>query len=180
MIGIAAFRLVAFAVALVLFVAVVIWGRRRATRRRLARDAALALAWEQEWQRCRAQNAEDLRTGHLGLVLIHHVYQYARHGSKAVVVWSDGHSQDTWFANWHVSAGTFAVIGGNVGWGDHNQNPRVLYVNPGCLITTLPATHRKQQSVSEPEMVTMDSQHLSDAAECFSGSPRDHPPEKDP
>lgn len=59
------------------------------------------------------------------------VYQRARRGSKAVIVWqATGVRHDTWFWGWHPPPGAFLLLEGSRGYGPHNRNPNVLYVQP--------------------------------------------------
>ena len=63
------------------------------------------------------------------LVQVVSVYQRARRGSKAMVVWCDtGIRQDTWFWYWTAPVGAYVLVRGASGFGPHNQNPNVLYV----------------------------------------------------
>jgi len=94
-------------------------------------DPPLAAAWE------RWMAASDPG---VGIARVHRVYQHARRGSKAVIVWwRTGRAQDAWFAARQERPGRYVLLRGSVGWGPHNSNPRVLYVPPGGVIATLPA-----------------------------------------
>lgn len=76
-------------------------------------------------------SAARIRGRELGasLALIEGVYQPARRGSKAVIVWQpSGERQDTWFWGWQAKTGVYVVIRGGTGWGPHNRNPAVMYV----------------------------------------------------
>lgn len=73
---------------------------------------------------------------HLAFVRV--VYQHARRGSKAVIVWHrSGQSHDTWFERWQARAGVYVVVAGGVGWGPHNRNS-VFYVRPGGVVAVAP------------------------------------------
>lgn len=103
-------------------------------RRRRAR-AELAARWvrlEQQRASARAQGAF--------LVQAVNVYQRARRGSKAWVVWCDtGVRQDTWFWHWHVPPGAYVLVRGGSGFGPHNRNPNVLYVERGDVLAWVPS-----------------------------------------
>ncbi|WP_194918223.1 hypothetical protein [Catenulispora rubra] len=63
------------------------------------------------------------------------VYQRARTGTKAIVVWQEtGQRQDTWFEGTWPRQGTRLYVRGKVGYGPHNHNPSVLYLYPGDII----------------------------------------------
>ena len=99
-----------------------------AVRRRNARkdQADLAARWERI-----SQQREALRFQGFYLVQAVPVYQRARAGgSKAWVTWCDtGARQDTWFDDWYAPQGAFILMKGRGGYGPHNRNPQVLYVN---------------------------------------------------
>lgn len=74
-----------------------------------------------------------------GLIAIASVYQPARRGAKAVIVWLEtGREQDAWFANSWPAAGSIALVRGSTGWGPHNNNPEVFYVQPNQILNMLP------------------------------------------
>ncbi|WP_433802452.1 hypothetical protein [Actinomycetospora sp. CA-084318] len=89
--------------------------------------------------------AEWLRVGHLirsrpelAVIEVGRTYQRARRGSKAFVRWMDsGSQQDTWF--WHDSwpEGALLVVSPSVGWGPHNRNPEVLYLEKERVIRSV-------------------------------------------
>jgi len=105
-------------------------------RNRRQRDVALAAHWEAARQRC----AADPR---LHLAYIQNAYQQAKRGSKAIIVWLEtGLEQDTWFHGWRATSGTFVVLAGSTGYGPHNRNPNVFYVNLGGVVDVLPGNAR--------------------------------------
>jgi hypothetical protein len=108
------------------------WQKRVSARRQRERDLALAQRWD-AMERLRAT------TPGAGLIGIVTVYQRARRGTKAVIMWLEtGREQDAWFAaNW-PSAGSVALVRGSTGWGPHNQNPDVFYVQPSQVLDLLP------------------------------------------
>ncbi|MFB9905085.1 hypothetical protein [Allokutzneria oryzae] len=132
-------------IVLVVIVLLVAW---LATRRQARRDALMNSRWQ---AMCARQMAEP----GLHVVRMASVYQRARRGSKAVIVWGTGYQQDTWFAgNWPVP-GSILMIRGTVGWGPHNNNPNVFYVEPDQVICALPpgteravARHQERQARS--------------------------------
>ena len=100
------------------------WWQRRS-------DPPLAAAWE-GWMAACVQG--------VGIARVDRVYQHARRGSKAVIVWwRTGHAQDAWFEARQLRPGRYVLLRGTVGWGPHNANPRVLYVPPDGVLATLPA-----------------------------------------
>ncbi|MEU6005049.1 hypothetical protein [Streptomyces sp. NPDC047453] len=104
--------------------------RRKKTRR----EAAAA----QQWERLQA-SARQLGPG-FHIVQVDKVYQQARNGSKAYVIWTEtGMRQDTWFEGWVPRPGSFILLRGSVGYGPHNNNPKVLYVGPGGVHSTASA-----------------------------------------
>jgi len=88
----------------VLAVPVVLW------RRALNRRARLARQWQWALDACARKDAR--------IAFVQRVYQTARRGSKAVIVWqADGVRQDAWFYGWHPRAGVYVVVRGGSGWG---------------------------------------------------------------
>lgn len=72
------------------------------------------------------------------IAFVTRVYQTARRGSKALIRWPTGYTQDTWFHfNW-PRAGSTVLLRGSTGWGPHNRNPEVFYVNQDQLLDLLP------------------------------------------
>ncbi|MET8758263.1 hypothetical protein [Lentzea sp. NPDC004782] len=66
------------------------------------------------------------------------VYQRARRGTKAVIVWQKtGVSQDSWFQNMSPTPGDLLLLRGSSGWGPHNHNPNVFYVMPGQVLSAM-------------------------------------------
>lgn len=135
----------ALVVAVVVVLAVLVTVRDR--RHSVARDELIGASWDAAVRRCTARNASELLSGHSALVYVSSVYQYARTGSKAYLVWpSDNHAQDAWFWNWHANAGWFlelSVVGRatwrtNERWGVHNDHPGVLYLDPEVIVTSYP------------------------------------------
>lgn len=103
----------------------------KALRRR--RDARLAHQWEWAVDACGPP--------WVNLAFVRRVYQYARQGSKADVVWyATGEVQDTWFWGWHAPAGVYVVLSGDAGWGPHNANPNVFYVQPAGVLSVVPGS----------------------------------------
>ncbi|MDX3613306.1 hypothetical protein [Streptomyces europaeiscabiei] len=113
------------------------------------RRAAAAAQWE-------TFQSEAAQRAHLGVQVaqLKSIYQRARNGHKAWIVWHEtGARQDTWF---HGGApcreGMFVLLHGSVGYGPHNNNPRVLYVRPSDVIGVATAQSlrawRKQQGRS--------------------------------
>jgi hypothetical protein len=104
------------------------------------RDADLAAQWE--WIKSEASS----RRGYLAFVRV--VYQRARTGTKALIVW-DGVTwdQDTWFKGRDQRVGVFVLVQGRSGWGPHNRNPNVFYVASGGFLAEVsgdaPAAHRR-------------------------------------
>lgn len=95
-----------------------------ALRRRLrrGRDARLSVQWQELVRR------EGEQGFHLAYV--DDAYQHAKNGTKAIITWwATGRQQDTWFARRHVDSGEYLLIIGASGYGPHNHNPDVLYVN---------------------------------------------------
>lgn len=99
-------------------------------RRQRARQA-------QRMQAVEELRRADGRAGHLAVV--HHVYQRARTGAKAIIVWdATGMKQDAWFQGWSdVPVGAYLVLAGKVGYGPHNHNPSVYYVAPHQVLTVV-------------------------------------------
>lgn len=100
-------------------VVLMVWAAARANRRR---EAELAQQWEAALTRSRHTGTQ--------LVYVRSRYQTARRGSKADVYnLPNGPRQDAWFRGWIVPAGVYLVVRGSTGWGPHNSNPNVLYVD---------------------------------------------------
>ncbi|MDH6579190.1 hypothetical protein [Kitasatospora sp. MAP5-34] len=106
--------------------------RRRRRRERL-RHIARAEAWA-----CLQRDLPALRAQGVHLAQVTRVYQRARTGSKAIVVWHDtGTAQDTWFEGRQVRPGAYLLLRGNTGYGPHNRNPKVFYVEPRGVVQEL-------------------------------------------
>lgn len=102
-----------------------------AVRSRRRRSAALMAQW-QVFQQHRS-------AGHGQILQVMQVYQRGRRGSKAVVIWCDtGRRQDAWFWDWHVPPGAYLIVDATSGYGPHNHNPNVLYVQPGQVRAWMP------------------------------------------
>lgn len=68
-----------------------------------------------------------------------HVYQRARRGAKVVIVWTaTGTRQDTWFWGFWPAPGSTLLVRGASGYGPHNHNPSVFYVEPGGVLAGAP------------------------------------------
>lgn len=50
-----------------------------------------------------------------------------------------GSHEDAWFWNRHIPPGSYLLVRGAVGFGPHNNNPNVLYVQPQEVHRILPA-----------------------------------------
>lgn len=102
---------------------------------RSRRDASLAGARSEAINQC---------TPGVRLAFVQRVYQLARRGSKAIIVWEQsGQFQDAWFRGRRVRAGQYLLLrGGQVGWGPHNSDPNVLYVGPDDVLATIPGDAR--------------------------------------
>ena len=96
-----------------------VWAGARDNRRR---EAELVRQWESALARTRGSDTR--------LVFVRSRYQTAKTGSKADVYdFPNGRRQDTWFEGWTVPAGVYLLVRGSTGWGPHNHNPNVLYVD---------------------------------------------------
>ncbi|WP_156184753.1 hypothetical protein [Allosalinactinospora lopnorensis] len=111
--------------------AVVALSVRVRLRNQRQRDLVLFRHWEQvqEW-RGATSGAE--------LIQVYRVYQEARSGTKAIILWLEtGHQQDAWFrGNW-PEPGSVALVHGSTGWGPHNRNPDVFYIEPHQIVAML-------------------------------------------
>lgn len=108
---------------------------RASRRRRDAERQALAASWESL-----IRERDTARAHGVYLVQALNVYQRARRGSKVVIRWCDsGATQDAWFWDRHVPPGSYLLLRGAVGFGPHNGNPNVLYVQPQEVHRMLPA-----------------------------------------
>lgn len=114
--------------------AVVSYGRSSRLRRERERQR-LAASWE-----ALIRERDAARDHGVYLVQALNVYQRARRGSKAVIRWCDsGATQDAWFWDRHIPPGSYLLVRGAVGFGPHNSNPNVLYVQPQEVHRILPA-----------------------------------------
>jgi hypothetical protein len=95
-------------------------------------DADLARRWD-------SMELRRAMTPDAGLIGIAGVYQSARRGTKAVIVWlATGREQDAWFADIWPAPGSVALVRGSTGWGPHNHNPEVFYVRLDQILHMLP------------------------------------------
>lgn len=125
--------LIAFALLVAVIVSLV-WLGGRALRGHSARQAERRALWQQAVQELRLRDGRD---GHLAFV--ERVYQRARTGAKAIIVWdATGNRQDAWFHDWpSIPAGTYLLLVGTTGYGPHNHNPRVYYVRRHQVLTMI-------------------------------------------
>ncbi len=98
-------------------------GPLRLLRDRRAKRAAQAYA------RLRALRELTARFPFVEVVLVQHVYQRSRRGTKALVLMErTGQQHDAWFWWSRVSSGQMAAVQFTEGWGPHTQRDGVLYV----------------------------------------------------
>lgn len=113
-------------------------------RRQHRRDCVLAQQWD-------AMRATQAATPDADLVRVQTVYQRARSGTKAIIVWTaSGERQDSWFAGHWPVPGCIALVHGSTGWGPHNRNPRVFYIEHSQVLWLFPpdadvATYRHRR-----------------------------------
>jgi len=114
------------------FVTILIVAARFQRRQQERRDELSYRRWQQmNIMRERSPGAE--------LVVVDQVYQRARRGCKAVIVWQrSGIAQDSWFEGMHLLPGDLLLVRGSSGWGPHNNNPNVFYVGRGQVLSVLP------------------------------------------
>lgn len=119
--------------AVAIAVALIAIARAAYTRRR---DARLAARWD--------ALVTGARAGSRQLAFVRRVYQRARTGSKAELLWlRERHLQDAWFKDWHVPTGVYLELTGSTGYGRHNNNPRTFYVEQGQVFRVIPANVRQ-------------------------------------
>lgn len=125
--------LIAFALLVAVIVSLV-WLGGRALRGHSARQVELRALRQQAVQELRLRDGRD---GHLAFV--ERVYQRARTGAKAIIVWdATGNRQDAWFHDWpNIPAGTYLLLVGTTGYGPHNHNLRVYYVRRHQVLTMI-------------------------------------------
>jgi len=112
-------------------VALIVWLNSR-ERPSPQRDQDLYHHWHAMHEMCRT-------TPGAAVVQVSNAYQRAQRGTKAIVVWTaTGYQQDAWFAGSHPMPGSFLLVRGRIGWGPHNGNPEVLYVEPHEVLYRLP------------------------------------------
>jgi len=96
------------------------------------REAQAAAAWQ--GLQAAAQAAPEAHLCH-----VEQVYQRARRGSKAVIIWhATGQRQDTWFWYFLAEPGSTLLVSGATAYGPHNHNPYVLYVENGGVLASAP------------------------------------------
>ncbi|WP_242895454.1 spliceosome-associated CWC15 family protein [Actinomadura litoris] len=115
-------------------IAFLVWGVRKIRRERAAQHAAREALRQQAVAELRRFDGQD---GHLARV--EQVYQRARTGAKAIIVWdANGTSQDAWFHDWPgIPTGAYLLLAGTTGYGPHNHNPNVYYVHPDQVLTVI-------------------------------------------
>lgn len=100
---------------------------------RQQREVRAAAAWQRLLAAHQAKPWADV-------CYVERVYQRARRGAKAVIVWSaTGLRQDAWFWQFWPAAGSTLLVMGAGGYGPHNHNPNVLYVESGGVLASAPA-----------------------------------------
>jgi len=116
-----------------LFLVALIW--RIATDRR--RRHRLAAQWDSLLNV--AHENPDAR-----LCAVARVYQHARTGTKAWVVWLDsGDQQDAWFAGMRVHADNTLLVHGESGYGPHNNDPNVFYTDSYNVLACVPSAAQR-------------------------------------
>lgn len=136
------------AIVLVSIVPIIIW---IINRQRAANDAVLSNRWQEMLAVRAAAPGADL-------VQVAQVYQWARRGTKAVIVWLEtGYRQDSWFEGSRPLPGSILLVRGSTGWGPHNRNPHVFYVQPDQVLRMMPpetssalARHQRRQAKVSP------------------------------
>lgn len=107
---------------------------RSSGRRRGAEQENLAASWESL-----IRERDTARASGVYLVQAVNVYQRARRGSKVVIRWCDtGATQDAWFWHRQIVPGAYLMVRGTAGFGPHNNNPHVFYVQPQEVHRILP------------------------------------------
>lgn len=110
---------------------------------------------------------------HLAFVRV--VYQHARRGSKAVIVWHrSGQSHDTWFERWQARAGVYVVVAGGVGWGPHNRNS-VFYVRPGGVVAVAPGNAPAAWRRHQERLARRQARRVKKEGRSFEGVQRERP-----
>lgn len=100
--------------------------------RRRAQDAQAAASWQALMAAAQAWHG-----AHMCHVL--RVYQRAGRGTKAVIIWTEtGWQQDAWFWYFWPAPGSTLLVVGAVGFGPHNRNPAVFYVEDGGVLAAAP------------------------------------------
>ncbi|MEE4544675.1 hypothetical protein V2S66_22190 [Streptomyces sp. V4-01] len=101
-----------------------VFGRAYSRRKQAERKSLAVRMWVNFQQTKVRSHSQGFR-----MLQVIQVYQRARFGSKAIIVWCDsGLQQDTWFEGWQAMPGAYMLVRPNSGWGPHNRNPAVLYV----------------------------------------------------
>lgn len=102
------------------------------------------------WQRWESMQALKASTPGAELAEVAVVYQRARRGAKAVIVWlANGHRQDAWFEDEWPHAGSVLLLRGSTGWGPHNRNPDVFYVRTHQILDIMSAATRNAMLAEE-------------------------------
>jgi hypothetical protein len=66
------------------------------------------------------------------------VYQRAKSGTKAAIVWQrTGIQQDSWFEDMNLDPGDLLLLRGGPGWGPDVSSPNVFYVAPGQVLSSM-------------------------------------------
>ncbi|PKW17617.1 hypothetical protein [Saccharopolyspora spinosa] len=124
-----------FAVILVIL-AIVVRAAIRQGRNRLKHPRRRIHEQANRWTHIRRGSVNG-RTGRAAQVST--VYQRARHGTKAIIVWADnGHRQDAWFHEMHVTNGQWLLLSGSDGYGWHHQRSCHYVYPPNVLATAAP------------------------------------------
>ncbi|SFR18020.1 hypothetical protein SAMN04488564_104698 [Lentzea waywayandensis] len=72
------------------------------------------------------------------LASVAQVYQRAKSGTKAVIVWQrTGVEQDSWLEGMNPDPGDLLLLRGSPGWGPDSSSPNVFYVAPGQVLASM-------------------------------------------
>ena len=122
-----------------------VWATRARSRARALDRAVARGARSRRW----AAILGGSKAGYGRIAQVVTVYQNARRGTKAILVWDGtGRRQDAWFEYMRVEPGQWLLLEGSDGYGWHHRTD-CHYVSPGQLLVTAadsaPDCYRRDQ-----------------------------------
>jgi hypothetical protein len=123
----------------------------RRLKNRQVRQDALWFGYERHMNELRDASPEA------ELASVAQVYQRAKSGTKAVIVWQrTGVEQDSWFEDMNLEPGDLLLLRGSPGWGPDVSSPNVFYVAPGQVLSSMTVEAQEAAARHEHRLAASD------------------------